>query len=151
MATFTTAALGVTFDVKPDTGQSGGEFWRPFWDRDVYIDRRHLAYTSQDDLQYGGLGNPRMTISALVAPDSGSGSGQTTDPFFLADTLRGQIMLQGTLDMTAECGSGWVWTNTYLVGVTKPRRLHLGSTTFIGGVPSDYAMWAVDLSFERLP
>lgn len=96
--------------------------FRPDWEQEPNVNRRHIPYANRDDVQGGGRGNLRITIPAKISDDSG-----------LA-LLRAAV---GVTKRTLADYYGTNYTNTMLVAVRSPRRL------------ANTAEWFVDLDFER--
>lgn len=114
MATFN----GATFYTLTDDG------FRPDWYREPQITRTPIPGANYEDVQFGGLGNYRVTVSAYVTSDADMG------------ILKGSIGT-GVYTLSDLFGDGVNYAKTMLCDVRKVRRR------------SWAAEWECELTFER--
>ncbi len=96
--------------------------FRPEWEQEPNIARRHIPYSNSDDVQHAGRGNYRMVIPAKLTSDAD-----------LA-TLRAAV---GITPRTLGDYFGADYAGTMLTAVRSPRRV------------AWRAIWFVELEFER--
>ena len=109
---------GITFEVMAE-GQ-----WRPCWHREQSVSRRHLPGSNKDDVQFGGLGNWRIAVTASLTDDDDA----TTLYAAVGPTLRA---------LTDFLGAGDDYANVMLSGVSSPKR------------HPTKEVWLIELEFER--
>lgn len=110
--------VNVNFDVLMP-----GDF-RPGWRREPNVRVTHVPGSAEDDVQFGGLGNWRIRVEALLDSD-------TAD----ADIATLQAALSNTARTLVLFGTSYA--STYLIDVGDPQRAE------------GYERWRVQLEFMR--
>ena len=113
----------VTFEVKNPEGRLG---WRPHWNREKHLIRRHIPHSNEDDVQFMGKGNQRLRLTIHLFSDAD------------LDTLESYWGPTGrTLDLSADFGSFASVGDVRLVDFAQPKRWNWDT------------FWEVTVEFER--